>query len=155
MACLELINKYFSHHPNRDFDTDFRINGAFFCNTKNSIYKYQRLLDRSIEINYKNYIELGKKLISNKNGIIGHYTREVPTATIITEASFLCINVIRIEEVEPVKMWREADIKIKNKLFSKSLIVQIDNDNLNLKIECLSICPYSYSSKTIKESFSY
>jgi hypothetical protein len=147
MYGTELIEKYFSHHPNKDFDLEFRTGAGFFCGYKSPIYKYEKLADGNIKVYYRDVTEL-RNVPLIENGVrVGHYRLSEPHTTFIREASFLCVNVFKIVEKAPVKRWRFKDVKIKKIFWSKNLVIHIDNENLNLKIECQSIMPDSFVSK--------
>ena len=138
-----LIQKYFTVHPDNDFDEKFR-EGAGFFSTTNCTYRYEKLEGHRVRVYFKDRIEFRDQSIFENGKRVGIATLVNPHTTTIMEGTFICEGVKKIVDKQTKKGSRIRDVNIKRKLLSKTLLVLVDNTNLNLRIECDSLVPETY-----------
>ncbi len=146
----ELISKYFSDHPDTDFNEKFREGGGFFCGTRNAIYEYQRISDTEVKILYNSTSEFRNKPIYENGERVGHYRLKHPHTIIRSKGSFILKGVSKLREIKSERdPYDSKDVKIRKSYWpwSKKLIVKISNIYVSILIECESIIPDSYDSK--------
>ncbi len=143
----ELIQKYFMAHPDRTFDKGFRDSAGFF-NIKNYTYKCERIQGDKIKVYFKERTELRDQPIVENGKRVGVATGVIPHTIETREGTFICEGVNKIIDREVKKEWRWKDVDIRKKFLRRRLIIRINNANLNVRIECESIIPETYTLKT-------
>ena len=142
MNGFQFIEKYFSVHPDNDFNEKFR-DGAGFFGTTNCTYKYEKLEGNKVRIYFRDRIELRDQSLFENGKRVGIATLVNPHTITIREGTFICEGVKKIIDKQTRK-GRGMQVNIKRKLLSKKLLVLVDNANLNLRIECDSLVPETY-----------
>lgn len=143
----DLIQKYFTVHPDRVLDKEFRDSAGFF-DVRNFTYKYERIPGNKVRVYFKDRMEHRDQPIIENGKNVGRYTLVIPHTITTREGTFICEGVNKIIDREIMKGWRSKGVNIKKKFLSRRLVVRINNENLNIKIECDSIIPETYTSKT-------
>lgn len=138
-----LIQKYFTAHPDNDFDEKFR-EGAGFFSSINCTYKYEKLEGNGVRVYFKYKRELRDQAIFENGKKVGIATLVKPHTITIREGTFVCEGVKKIVDKQTKKRSRIQTVNIRKKFLSKALLVLVDNSNLNLRIECDSIVPETY-----------
>lgn len=121
MSGIEIIKKYFSVHPDFDFNNEFRNRGGIFSDYINSIFKIESLSKNEIKV-----------FFDSEN---------------MRKGTFICSGVTKINEEKGRKRRRNYAVKVNKPFFfwRKGLMLRICNDNLNVTIHCDSIFPDSYN----------
>ena len=143
----ELIQKYFMAHPDKTFDKEFGDSAGFF-NVENYTYKYERIQGNKIRVYFKNKKEYRDQAIIENGKRVGVATLVIPHTIETREGTFICEGVNKIIDREVKKRWRWKGVGIRKKFLSRKLVVRIKNAKINVRIECDSIIPETYTSKT-------
>lgn len=140
MQRFKLIEKYFRVHSDVEFNERFR-DGAGFFTSNNCTYKYEKLLGNKVRLSFKDRMEYRDQSIFENGKRVGIATLAIPHKIIIREGTFICEGLKKLVDKPTKKEWKMQTVNIKRRFLSKTLLVLVDNSNLNLRIECDSIIP--------------
>lgn len=144
----ELIKKYFKSNLDRDLDEKFRQGAGFFTN-RNCIQAYQKIDTDKIKVYFKDKMKYSDQAIIEDGKRVGIATLVTPHTVQIRSGAFICSGVKKVVERSVVNKLRRVDLTISRKIWSKGLCIVINNNHLNVSIECDLVYPDSYSSEII------
>lgn len=149
MNGFQFIEKYFSVHPDSEFSERFNAGAGFFSRA-NCTYKYEKMQGNQVRVYFKERIEYRDQPIFENGKRVGIATLVNPYSVTNSDGTFICEGLKKLVDRPTKKRWRMQTVNIKRKFLSKTLLVLVDNSNLNLRIECDSIIPETYFFETIE-----
>lgn len=94
-------------------------------------YKYEKLEGNKVRVYFKDKVELRNQAIFENGKRVGIATLVNPHTITIREGTFICEGVKKIVDKATMKGRRIQGVNIKRKLLSKTLLLKVDNANLN------------------------
>lgn len=150
MNGFQLIKKYFAVHHDSNLNEQFTEGAGFFCSA-NCTYKYEKLLGNKVRLFFKNRMEYRDQSIFENEKRVGVATLAIPYKITSSNGTFICEGLKRLVDKPTKKGWRMQTVNIKRRYLSKTLLIRVDNSNLNLRIECDSITPETYFFETTEK----
>ena len=142
-----MIEKYFRIHADIEFNERFRDGAGFFSCT-NCTYRYEKLEGNKVRVYFKDRREYRNQFIFENEKRVGVATLAIPHKITSSNGTFICEGLKKLIDKQTKKGLRMQTVNIKRRYLSKTLLVLVDNSNLNLRIECDSISPETYFFET-------